>query len=49
MDLQLKSTDFISGSTQGIGFAIDKQLISEGAKVIIDGRASRELMTLLSA
>lgn len=39
MDLQLKSkTAFVSGSTQGIGFAIAKQLLAEGAKVIINGR-----------
>lgn len=39
MDLQLQSkTVFISGSTQGIGFAIAKQLLSEGANVIINGR-----------
>ncbi len=39
MDLQLKNkTAFISGSTQGIGFAIAKQLLQEGAKVIINGR-----------
>ena len=39
MDLQLKGkTAFISGSTQGIGFAIAKQLLQEGAAVIINGR-----------
>lgn len=39
MDLQLKSkTAFISGSTQGIGFAIAKQLLREGTNVIINGR-----------
>lgn len=39
MDLQLKNkTAFVSGSTQGIGFAIAKQLLQEGAKVIINGR-----------
>lgn len=41
MDLQLKSkTAFISGSTRGIGFAIAKQLLLEGAKVIINGRTA---------
>ncbi|AOM75956.1 SDR family NAD(P)-dependent oxidoreductase [Pedobacter steynii] len=44
MDLQLKSkTAFISGSTQGIGFAIAKQLLKEGAKVIINGRTQKKI------
>ncbi len=39
MDLQLKGKKaFISGSTQGIGFAIAQQLLKEGAAVIINGR-----------
>lgn len=39
MNLQLKGKRvFISGSTQGIGFAIAEQLLLEGAKVIINGR-----------
>lgn len=39
MDLKLKQkTAFISGSTQGIGFAIAQQLMAEGAQVIINGR-----------
>lgn len=39
MNLQLTSKKaFISGSTQGIGFAIAKQLLEEGAEVIINGR-----------
>jgi NAD(P)-dependent dehydrogenase (short-subunit alcohol dehydrogenase family) len=39
MNLQLTSKKaFISGSTQGIGFAIAQQLIEEGAEVIINGR-----------
>jgi NAD(P)-dependent dehydrogenase (short-subunit alcohol dehydrogenase family) len=39
MDLQLKGKRaFISGSTQGIGFAIAQQLLQEGAEVIINGR-----------
>ncbi len=39
MDLQLKGKRaFISGSTQGIGFAIAEQLVQEGASVIINGR-----------
>lgn len=40
MDLQLKGkTAFISGSTQGIGFAIAQSLLKEGANVIINGRS----------
>lgn len=39
MELKLKGkTAFISGSTQGIGFAIAKQLLQEGVSVIINGR-----------
>lgn len=39
MDLQLTSkTAFVSGSTQGIGYAIAKALLQEGAAVIINGR-----------
>ncbi len=39
MDLQLKGkTAFVSGSTQGIGYAIAKQLLQEEATVIINGR-----------
>lgn len=40
MDLQLKNkTALVSGSTAGIGYAIAKQLLSEGAKVYINGRS----------
>ncbi|NML39367.1 SDR family oxidoreductase [Chitinophaga sp. G-6-1-13] len=39
MDLQLASKRvFISGSTQGIGFAIAQQMAQEGAEVILHGR-----------
>jgi len=39
MNLQLKGkTAFITGSTAGIGFAVAKSLLKEGAKVIINGR-----------
>lgn len=39
MNLQLKGKKaFISGSTQGIGFAIATQLLQEGAAVTINGR-----------
>lgn len=44
MNLQLESkTAFISGSTQGIGFAIAHQLLKEGASVIINGRIQQKL------
>lgn len=40
MDLQLKGkTAFVSGSTQGIGFAIAQKLLQEGATVIVNGRS----------
>jgi NAD(P)-dependent dehydrogenase (short-subunit alcohol dehydrogenase family) len=39
MDLQLDDKRaFISGSTQGIGYAIAKALLQEGAEVVINGR-----------
>jgi NAD(P)-dependent dehydrogenase (short-subunit alcohol dehydrogenase family) len=39
MDLQLATKRaFISGSTQGIGYAIAKALLREGAEVVINGR-----------
>ncbi|WP_375417600.1 SDR family NAD(P)-dependent oxidoreductase [uncultured Hymenobacter sp.] len=44
MDLQLNSkTAFISGSTQGIGFAIARLLLLEGATVIINGRTAERV------
>ncbi|MBC9933327.1 SDR family NAD(P)-dependent oxidoreductase [Chitinophaga qingshengii] len=46
MDLQLNGkTAFISGSTQGIGFAIARQLVQEGAEVILHGRTSAKVDT----
>lgn len=43
MDLQLTSkTAFVSGSTQGIGYAIAQQLLREGATVIINGRTQEK-------
>ncbi|PYF97839.1 Short-chain dehydrogenase [Georgenia satyanarayanai] len=39
MDLQLTGkTAFVSGSTQGIGYAIAEALVREGASVVINGR-----------
>lgn len=44
MDLKLNSkTAFVSGSTQGIGFAIAKQLLHEGARVTIHGRKQEKV------
>ncbi|MBK6266952.1 SDR family oxidoreductase [Marivirga sp. S37H4] len=44
MDLKLDSKKaFISGSTQGIGFAIARQLLNEGANVILNGREEKKL------
>ena len=40
MDLKIKDkTAFVSGSTAGIGLAIAKRLLEEGAQVIINGRS----------
>lgn len=44
MDLKLNGkTAFISGSTQGIGFAIAQSLLKEGANVIINGRSENKV------
>ena len=44
MDLQLTGkTAFISGSTQGIGYATAKALAAEGADVILNGRDPQRL------
>lgn len=44
MDLQLKGKKaLISGSTQGIGFAIALQFLKEGATVIINGRSTARI------
>ncbi|MGW9114095.1 SDR family NAD(P)-dependent oxidoreductase [Microbacterium sp. NPDC055683] len=41
MDLQLQGrTAFVSGSTQGIGFAIASALAAEGAAVVVNGRSA---------
>lgn len=39
---------FISGSTQGIGFAIAQELLKEGAEVIINGRKQDKLNHAIS-
>lgn len=44
MELQLKSKKaFISGSTQGIGYAIAKALLLEGTEVIMNGRTQEKI------
>ncbi|WP_154606345.1 SDR family NAD(P)-dependent oxidoreductase [Arthrobacter sp. AQ5-05] len=44
MDMQLSNKRaFISGSTQGIGYAIAKALLQEGAEVVINGRDASRL------
>jgi len=44
MDLKLNGkTAFVSGSTQGIGFAIAQSLLKEGANVIINGRSESKV------
>src|SRR5687768_14025127 len=41
MDLELTGKRaFISGSTQGIGYAIARALLGEGASVVINGRTA---------
>jgi peptide-methionine (R)-S-oxide reductase len=37
----VKTNSLVTGSTAGIGFAIDKALAAEGARVIINGRPPR--------
>lgn len=50
MDLKLKGKRaFISGSTQGIGFAIAQQLLAESVEVIINGRDQLKLDKSLTA
>ncbi len=49
MNLELTSKKaFISGSTQGIGFAIAQQLLEEGAEVIINGRQKEKTENAVS-
>ncbi|GGA60368.1 oxidoreductase [Pseudoclavibacter endophyticus] len=44
MDLQLQGkTAFVSGSTQGIGFAIAEVLAGEGVRVILNGRTAERV------
>jgi NAD(P)-dependent dehydrogenase (short-subunit alcohol dehydrogenase family) len=49
MDLKLTGkTALITGSTAGIGFAIAKQLLAEGAKVVVNGRTPERVEAALS-
>ncbi|OCG75513.1 SDR family NAD(P)-dependent oxidoreductase [Microbacterium sediminis] len=44
MDLELRGkTAFVSGSTQGIGFAIASALAAEGVRVIVNGRSAERV------
>jgi len=48
MNLELiNKTALISGSTKGIGFAIASQLASEGARVIVNGRSEKAVLSAL--
>lgn len=48
MDLQLVGkTVFVSGSTQGIGFAIAATCLAEGARVIVNGRSDERVAEAL--
>lgn len=44
MDLQLKNkTALVTGSTEGIGFAVAKGLLKEGTKVYVNGRQQEKI------
>ncbi|MUK00640.1 SDR family NAD(P)-dependent oxidoreductase [Vibrio cholerae] len=46
MDMQLRGRRaFVSGSTQGIGYAIARALLEEGVSVVINGRTERSVET----
>lgn len=48
MDLQLNGkTALVTGSTAGIGFAIAKRLLAEGASVIITGRTGARIQSAI--
>jgi len=48
MNLELnKKTAVISGSTKGIGFAVARQLVAEGAHVIVNGRSEKAVTSAL--
>src|SRR5438128_948898 len=48
MNLQLSDkTALVTGSTAGIGFAIAKQLLQEGATVYINGRTAERVVSAI--
>jgi NAD(P)-dependent dehydrogenase (short-subunit alcohol dehydrogenase family) len=48
MNLELvDKTALISGSTKGIGFAVSRQLATEGARVIVNGRSDNAVNSAL--
>ena len=50
MDLQLSGKSaFVSGSTQGIGYAIARALLGEGAPVVINGRDEQKVQGAVAA
>lgn len=50
MELQLQGkTAFVSGSTQGIGFAIASALADEGARLIVNGRTAERVDSAVAA
>ncbi|MGV8885764.1 MAG: SDR family NAD(P)-dependent oxidoreductase [Microbacteriaceae bacterium] len=50
MDLQLTGKRaFLSGSTQGIGYAIAKALLAEGASVVINGRTEDRVRSAIAS
>ena len=50
MELQLQNKKvFVSGSSRGIGLAIAKKFIDEGAQVVINGRNEDELIAVSKA
>lgn len=49
MDLKLENKKaFVSGSTQGIGYAIARKLLEEGTTVIVNGRTAEKVNTAVN-
>ncbi|GAA4136663.1 SDR family NAD(P)-dependent oxidoreductase [Leifsonia shinshuensis] len=50
MDLQLRGkTAFVSGSTQGIGYAVASALAAEGVRVVVNGRREESVAAAVAA